>query len=743
MKPNAEKGVPKTRRWSGEVWGGLAAMLVALPSSVAFGVLTYTALGPMYVGEGAMAGLIGAAALGILAPIVGRTPGLISAPCAPAAAVLGGLTVALLSEKLHGNISPATIPVLLGLTALLAGGLQVCYGIIGGGRLIKFIPYPVVSGYLSGVGVLIALGQIPKLFGFPKGTPLLSGLFSPGLWQWQGLVVGLVTMAIMRGAPRITRKAPAPILGLLGGIAAYFCLASFFPAMLQLQQNPLIIGEIGAAGAWREGIVRHVTAFLSLDPALIRAILVPAVTLSLLLSIDTLKTSVVLGVLTGNRHNSDRELIGQGFGNAAASLMGGMPGAGTLGPTLVNITSGGQTVRSGVVEGASLLLAVLVLSRVVAWMPIGALAGILLLVAWQMFDKSMFRLLRHSAGRLDFAVIAVVILVAVFVDLVAASGVGVVLAILLFIRDQIRGSVIRRKRYLNQVSSKTCRLPAERAILKNHGDQGVLCELQGNLFFGTTDQLFSELEPDLKTKRFVLLDMRRVHSMDYTAAHLFELMQERLAARDGCLLFSGMPSGLLEQQNFERYLAQLGIVRKGSGIQIFEIQDGALEWIEERIIESAGFIRRDPGIRLDIKDMELLRGFDEKTRGSLLACMRELSVPMGEKVFSRGEQADEIFFVRRGSVRILLPLEGGQHHHLATIGPGDFFGELSFLDHGIRSADVIAKEATDLYAISRNDFEAQVKVDATFGLQVFARLAIAIAERLREADTELQALEER
>jgi SulP family sulfate permease len=492
-----------------------------------------------------------------------------------------------------------------------------------------------------------------------------------------------------------------------------------------------------------EAIPDRMISLLSLDLASIRFVLVHALTLSVLLSIDTLKTCVVLDALTRSRHNSDRELMGQGIGNLAAFLAGGMPGAGTMGPTLVNVTSGSRTYRSAVIEGSFVVMALLLFGRLIAWVPIGALAGILLVIAWRTFDRSMFRLLRHPAGRLDFTVIAAVILVAVTVDLIAASGVGVALAILLFIRDQIRGSVIRRKRYLNQVSSKTRRLAAERAVLNEHGDQGVFCELQGNLFFGTTDQLFSQLELDLRTKRFFLFDMRRVQSIDYTAVHLFEQMQAQLGERNGRLLFSGMPSALLDQRDFEHYLAQLGIVSEGAGIMISETLDGALEWMEDRILEDSGITKKDEEIPLEVKDIDLFHGLDEKTLVTLAACMRELSVTRGQKVFSRGDQGDEIFFMRRGSVQIMLPLGGRRRHHLATIGRGDFFGELSFLDREVRSADVVAKVPADLYVLSRSRFNEQVESNTTFGVQVLARLAVAIAERLRQTDAELRALEER
>jgi len=679
--------------WIDDLWGGLAAMLVALPSSIAFGVLVYSAIGNEYVGAGALAGIIGAAALGVIAPIFGRTSGLISAPCAPAAAVLSALVVGLVGDV--QGFTPADVLSLMALTVIFSALLQVLYGVIGGGRLIKFVPYPVVSGYMSGVGVIIALGQIPKLFGLDKGTPLIKGLVSPELWRWQGLVVGLITIAVMITTPKITRKVPAAILGLLGGVIAYFILALFSSGLMELQGNPLIIGPIKASGSFFGAVADRLTSLLSLNLLSIQTILVPALTLSVLLSIDTLKTCVVLDALTRSRHKSDRELIGQGIGNMVSFLTGGIPGAGTMGPTLINVTSGGRTPRSGIIEGVLVVMTLLLLGRLFAWVPIGALAGILLVISYRMFDwRNMLRLLRYPAGRLDFAVIAFVILVAVTVDLIAASGVGIALAILLFIRDQIRGSVIRRKRGLDQVSSKTSRLDAEREVLNEHGDEAVFCELQGNLFFGTTDQLFTQLETDLRTKRYILLDMRRVQSMDYTAAHLFEQMQVQLEERSGRLLFTGIA-------------------------------------------------QEDSAQPFELKDFELFRKFDEKTMRGLAACVTEMSVPQGQKVVSQGDPGDKIYLVRRGSVRILLPLKGGTPYHLATIGQGDFFGELSFIDGSIRSADVEAKVQTDLYVLSRSRLNEQSHSDPVFGVQVFARLALAIAKRLRHTDAELQGLEER
>ncbi len=731
------------RPWTSDLWGALASMLVALPSSIAFGVLVYTALGPQYAGAGALAGILGAAALGIVAPLVGRTAGLISAPCAPSAAVLSALVVGLTAGSLGVTLLPEEILPLIALTAVLAAVLQIAFGLLGGGRLIKYIPYPVVSGYLSGVGVIIALGQLPKLLGLGKGISLADGLSSPSLWQWEGLIVGVITMLFMFFGHKLTRRVPPSILGLGGGIMAYWGLSLVSPRLLTLIDNPLIIGPITTSGSVFDAAIGRMASLSDVGFLSVELIVFPAVTLAVLLSIDTLKTCVALDALTRTRHDSNRELIGQGCANLVSFAIGGMPGAGTMGPTLVNVTSGGRTPRAGIVEGSLVVVVFLLLTDAIAWVPIASLAGILLVIAWRMLDRRVFRLLRSPAGRVDAFVIGAVVLVSVSVDLIAASLVGVALAILLFLREQVRGTVIRRKMYLNQISSKTRRPEPAKEVLAKHGDLGVFCELQGNLFFGTTDQLRTQLGPDLASNLYVLFDMRRVDSIDYTAAHILEQMHSQLADRKGSLILSGMPSGFLDDRNFEVYLEELGVVRKGSGVRIFETMDGALEWMEDRILEAHGVLMPTDERPLEIGDFELFREFDEETIRHLRDVIETRSFKADETILAIGEMGNELFMVRRGSVRIMLPLEGGKKHHLSTIGRGDYFGEITFLDRGRRSAVVEAKEDVELYLLTRSKFDELSRRHPELGVRVFARLALEIGKRLRRVDAELAVLLDR
>ena len=723
----------------GDLWGGLAAMLVALPSAIAFGVLVFASISPDHASQGAMVGVIGAAALGIVAGFCGGTPALVSAPCAPAAALLAGLAIHLG----RGGVCPERIPGLLALTAFGSALLQILYGLLRGGRLIKYIPYPVVSGYLSGVGLIIAVGQLPKLLGLPQGVGLLQGLSAPRAWQWPCLVVGFLTIFVMGFSPRVTRRVPAAIVALLAGTGCYLVLGQFHPDLMVADANPFIIGPLQTSGSFDDLVSSQVRSLLHAGAADWSLVAYSAVALSMLLSIDTLKTCVVLDALTRSRHNSNRELFGQGIGNLCSCLAGGMPGAGTMGPTLINVGSGGRTRRSGVLAGLLVVLTLLVLRPLIVWVPISALAGILLVIAFRMFDRTAFSLLRSAETRLDFAVIAAVVVVAQAGGLIAAAATGVAMAILLFIRDQIRGSVVRRRATLKDVASKTRRLEAEREILAQEGHLAATVELQGNLFFGTTDQLFSELEPDLQTRQWLLLDMRRVQSMDYTAAHLFEQMHDRLSERGGQLLFSGMPSSLPTRQDIHRYMESTGLVgREGGNIQIFETRDAALEWMEERILQQAGWSGSSEESLLDLKEIELLAGMGKKVE-ALRACVREQSVPAGERIFRRGDVGDEIFLIRRGTVRILLPLADGKRHHLATFLRGDYFGEMSFLDQRKRSADAKAKTDCDLYVLSKKAFDARAEQDPVLGMQVFVQLAHVLSLRLRQADAELRAAENR
>lgn len=732
---------------AGDLWGGLAAMLVALPSAIAFGVTIYAPLGDRFAAQGALAGILGATAMGLIAASFGGTNRLISAPCAPAVAVLSAFTI----QRAQQGADPASSILMLALIALFAGALQVGFGAVRLGRLIKYMPFPVVSGYLSGVGLYIIGSQVPKLLGVPKyvgagearhAVHFWESLTLLPLWQWQGIVVGLVTIVAMVFASKLTKLIPAAIIGLAAGVVAYFAIALSDPAMLALSGNGHVVGPVSAGGGQGGGfgdmLVARFSAFGALRPADAVQVLVPAATLAVLLSIDTLKTAVVLDTLTRSRHNSNRELVAQGLGNIGSTLVGGMPGAGTMGATLVNISSGAQTRLSGILEGLLSLVAFLVLSPLIAWIPVAALSGILIVVGVKMIDRHSLDYLTSRSTVLDFAVIASVVVVALTVSMIAASAVGIALAILLFVREQIGGSVVRRQALGNRVFSKQVRLPEEMATLERAGDRTAIFELQGSLFFGTTDQLYTVLEPEIKARQYIILDMRRVQSIDVTAVHMLEQVEDALTERGAMLILSHLPSRVAT--GHENEVDLLGRARPRHRVRAFEELDDALEWVEDRILADE-HLNRALERAIDLREIGLFQGRRDETLADLEAVMEQRAVRAGQTIFARGDDGDELYLIRRGLVRIMLPLETGKRHHLATFGRGDFFGEMAFLDRERRSADAVASTDVDLYVLSRRSFDELAADHRKLANTLLEGIARMLAIRLRYANAELRTIE--
>ena len=724
---------------SGDFWGGLAAMLVALPAAIAFGVTIYSAIAPAHAALGALAGIIGATVIGLIASILGGTDRLISAPCAPAAAVLSAFAIGMA----HDGVAAGNIILMLLMLGILAGLFQVLFGVVGIGRLIKYIPYPVVSGYLTGVGLIIIGSQISKLVGAETGTPWHQSLISPWLWDWRAVAIGGATIAAMLLGPSLTRKLPGTILGIIAGGATYFALATQDASLFEVANNPLIIGPLGASG---DGYVASITGrwheIGDIRLSQVAALMGSALTLAVLLSIDTLKTCVVLDQMTRSQHNPNRELVAQGIANVASSSVGGIPGAGTMGATLVNLSSGATTRASGLVEGISALVFALVLSNFIAWIPVSALAGILIAVGVRMIDREPLRFIQSPATVFDFGVVVAVVVVALSVGLIAASGVGVAMAIILFLREQIGGSVIRHKFYVNQMSSNWHRPESETHILEQKGDQAVIFTLQGSLFFGTTQQLYALLEPELKTRNFIILDLKRVQSVDVTAAHMLRQVRDALAERKALLLLSNVREKLPNGRNLREFLEQTGVTENAETVRLFNELDSAIEWVEDRLLGEEELSQPAAETAMELAEMELFKNRKDETLVDLEARLEKRTYPAGAPVYSRGEPGDAIYLIRRGSVKIFAPLGAGRTRHIATFGRGDFFGGLAFLDGRSRGNDAVAATETEFFVLSLEQYTILAEEHKKLALTLLTAISRSLALRLRHADTEIAMLQE-
>ena len=727
-------------RHSGDFWGGFASMLVALPASVAFGVTVYAAIDPHYAAFGALAGVLGAMALGLIAPTFGGTDRLITAPCAPAAAVLSAFAI----ELVRQGVSPSSIVLLLTVLGILTGALQILIGFLGVGRLIKFIPYPVVSGYLSGVGLIIIGSQLPKLVGAPDNARWYKVLLSPEMWDWRGVAIGGATIVAMLFASRIAKRIPGTIVGIACGALAYAGLAVVDPSLATLENNSLVIGPLGATG---EGYITLITdrwyQIGELKLSQVGSLVSSALTLAVLLSIDTLKTCVVLDRLTRSRHDSDRELAAQGLANMTASIVGGMPGAGQMGATMVNYSSGAKTRISGVVEGLTSVVAALVLGSFIAWTPVATLSGVLIVVGLRMIDTDPLRFLESKSTVIDFVVVLAVVGVALTVGLIAASVVGVLLSIMLFLREQVGGTVVRRKSLVSERSSAWYRPESEMRILEKKGYSAVIFELQGSLFFGTAQQLYRTLEPELSTTEYLILDLQRVQSVDVTAAHMLNLVRDALAERNVPLLLSNVRERLPSGRDLREFLELAGLRADDEQVIYMPTLEAAIEWVEARLLGDSKKPETDEQPPLELHEIELFKGSKSDTLVDLEACLEKRSFKAGETIYSCGDPSNDLYLIRKGEVKVVGSVgRGGAIKHIATYGRGDFLGGQAFLDNRQRSNDAIAIRDCDMYILSLEKFNYLADEHKRIALVLITKLARLLSIRLRHINEELTLLQD-
>ena len=504
-----------TKNLKGDIFGGVTAGIVALPLALAFGIQAFGGVGdPSAASMGALAGLVGATMLGFFAALFGGTHSQISGPTGPMTVVTATLISGAWAST-GGNISSVLIS--MALAGLFCGLFQILFGIIKLGKYIRYIPYPVLSGFMSGIGVIIILQQIYPLLGL-KGSgsmiDLLVGLpaaVSGGI-SVTALLLGLATIAIIFLFPLITKKVPATLVALIVvTVVSLFCdmpdnlTIGLIPSGLPL---PFFAGSAVDLGSVDWGMA-------------LKASVIPGLTLAGLGSIDTLLTSVVADNITKTKHNSNKELIGQGIGNAVAGLFCGLPGAGATMRTVVNVKSGGRTQISGMVHALLLLAVLLGLGSLVKYVPLSVLAGILITVGWGIIDFRGFKDLL-KIPRADAVVLIVVFLVTVFVDLLTAVGIGMVIACVLFMK---RASDLVEGGYSSQEMTgfdKESPWADEGGMPDTAKHSIYIQRLNGPIFFGTINK-FKEVMQDVPVDaKIVIIRMRLVSFMDQSGLYAME-----------------------------------------------------------------------------------------------------------------------------------------------------------------------------------------------------------------------------
>ncbi|MDQ2096442.1 MAG: SulP family inorganic anion transporter [Tychonema bourrellyi B0820] len=513
--------------WRGDLTGGLTAAVVALPLALAFAVAS---------GVEPKAGLYTAIVAGIVAAVFGGSPVQITGPTGAMAVVLIGIVTKYGIEKVW-------------IAGVMAGIIQVALGVAKLGRLVKFIPYPVTAGFTNGIAVIIFCGQLNNFFGLQLPR---SEHFLPGIWQtfthWEGLnweAVGLATVVILTKLfwTRITTAIPGSLVGLVLATA----IASFF------HLDVPTIGSIPQSLPMPQGIPH------GNDFRLIRELINPALALAALGSIESLLSAVVAdGMTVSEKHNSDRELIGQGLANIIVPFFGGIPATGAIARTAVNVRSGGKTRLSGVIHGVALAIIVLTLAPLAAQVPLAALAGILMVTSVRMIEWEAIGLLMRATYS-DFGVMMLTWMVTILFDLVLAVEVGLIAAGALFIKRMSELNLTK----IPETEAFPPGVPLELS------KQIAVYRVDGPVFFGAAERFVTFLrdEPEVK---YLILRMRFVPNMDTTGIVALEDIYRDLKRHDCRLLLTGL------QPEVQNLLERTGLLDKIGKENCFETTDAAV-----------------------------------------------------------------------------------------------------------------------------------------------------------------------
>jgi len=479
----------------GDAFGGVTAAVIALPMALAFGVAS---------GAGAEAGLYGAILVGLFAALFGGTPTLMSEPTGPMTVIFTAVIVKLMADNPENGMAMAFTVV------MMAGVFQIIFGTLRLGKYVTLMPYPVVSGFMSGIGIILIILQLAPLVGHPTpGGDMLDKLQSlPAVFaniQNQELILAAITLVILFLMPgKIKKIVPPQLIALVIGVLISILVLS--------DPNIRRIGEIPS------GLPEFRLPTFSSSELMIMTI--DALVLGMLGCIDALLTSVIADSLTRTRHQSDKELIGQGLGNMASGLFGGLPGAGATMGTVVGIQAGSRTALAGLVRVAVLLIVVFWASGLTAYIPLAVLAGIAFKVGVDIIDWGFLKRV-HRVSPKGALITYGVIALTVFVDLIVAVGLGLFVANIITITrlSELHAEDVTLVSDPEQTNLEMNQ--HEKDLFEIANGRVLLLHLRGTLIFGVS-RVITQQHSAIEHARVLIIDLSEVNHIGVSAALALE-----------------------------------------------------------------------------------------------------------------------------------------------------------------------------------------------------------------------------
>ncbi|MCK4897162.1 MAG: SLC26A/SulP transporter family protein [Anaerolineales bacterium] len=641
------------------------------------------------------------------------------------ASLVGSMTV-----SNSANILP-TVLVTIALTTLLSGLFLLGTGVFKLGELVRYIPYPVVGGFIAGTGWLLVQGSIGTMADYTLTIANIPNLLQPEqvlLWL-PGVLIALVLFFGLRLIK--TSLAMPVLLALLFGVF-YLGLLVSGTSTEQAKDMGLLLGQVGQA-QWQPF---NPSLFAAADWNVIFgqagniAAVIAIALIGLLLNASSIELAIKKDV------DFNRELRSAGIANVLSGFFGGL-----IGYQALSLTSLSNRVRArgrlpGIIAGLICGAVLLIGAAWLAYIPMALLGGLLLFLGLDfLYDWVIKGWSRFS--RVEYAVVILILVVIATTNFLIGVGVGLLTMTAMFVVSYSRTNVFHHRLSGADIQSNVLRAPSYRRLLLEDGEQTYILELQGFLFFGTANALFEQIRARLKDGqrvpvRFIILDFRHVTGLDSSAAISFTKARQLAEEHDITLVLTGTSDEVLKRLAASDFNAERARVR------IFSTLDLGLEWCEDQILQLKGFAQ-DPIPTTRCAQLAD-NGFNEELINRLLEYMEPVEIKEGEHLIHQGDPAEDMYYIETGRVSVVLESEEGQPVRLRTLSSGTTVGELGLYLGSPRTASVIADEPTLAFRLTKAALQEMNRVDTGLASAFHEMITRQLAERLAMTSLSLEAL---
>ncbi len=716
--------------WPRALLGGAIGAVVSVAIVLTLGVVAMSPLGAQAAAFGVPAAFVTVIVSAALFAAGSRSLIPTGGPSSATALIVAAMVARLLLEDSAAgqDFSALRIVVAVAAAVMLMGLFQIAMAACGLARLARFVPQPVLAGFMTGLAVLIMLVQLP---------PLLA--LSPEIWREQGLralaaaqpgalALGVGTAALIWMLAWRAPRAPAALLGLLAGVAAFQLARWALPGValgptLGALDAPLTLP--GLLSLWRQPAA-GLGALWQHAPTI-------ALTGGLLALIGTLESMLAFRATDqqfGTRHDQVRDLLAMGLANLAGGLVGALPMVQLRARTLAILQAGGsgRAAAYGAVAASALLIAAS--GDAIAQLPQAVLAGVMLTVAVSLVDRWSLQLLRRRgaggpAVRTSLLIVALVCTLTVWQGAAAGVMAGMLVATVVFVRGMNR-SLLRARCDAVAQPSRRVYAPAVEQWLQTARRRVIILELEGALFFGSAERLSDEADLLPAETRFLVLDLRRVSAIDDSGAMVLNQLQARLARRGISLLLAGLGPASVQRRQLQPFLDDDGA--KGAG-NWFDDCDHAVESAERRLVDAHPDRVNAVGGTVPLAQSTLMVGLTAANLAHLARHLQPQRLQAGQHLFEEGDAGDGVYVLTQGSVSLVSA--NGQRY--ASFSPATIFGELAMLDGQGRSAHAVADIDSEVFLLTREALATLADTDPLLCSQLYRNMAVHLAGRLRVA----------